>query len=401
MPQSTLAGGLTSEELWGVKLKGLLYRSISFKNFILLFSNGGSKLEKGQAKTSVVIYGLFAVAVIALLIAVYAIVSVPKVVPGTTTTVIYTYTTSPTTPTPTTTQTITPTKIRLSVNTYGMVFAPYILAEEKGWFKEEPLLDVELLYFADWGGTYSSFLVGDADMTDMSLTAAATNIIEGKDIVMFHPTCTYPVRYFALKTSGITSVADMGGKTWGSGAPAWTGTLLFKIVAGKYGITIGDPVIAPVPALYESIKKGEIDAAYLDAVTYAKAWNDPDMVSINLYEEYKKVTGKEYPPAQYMVTRSDFLQKNEEALRAFCRVFEKAVNYLKEHPLEAKAFLQIKMGVDASTAAFYYENYYVWHLGFITQEMKESIMFAWDQLYSVGAFKQPVPDPDSRIVVLK
>jgi NitT/TauT family transport system substrate-binding protein len=356
-------------------------------------------MEKGQAKTSVLIYGLFAVAVIALLVAVYAIVTVPSAAPPATTTIITTVVT--TSPTQTPTQTVTPTKIRMAVNTYGMVFAPYILAEEKGWFKEEPSIDVELLYFADWGGTYASFLVGDADMTDMSLTAAGTNIIEGKDIVMFHPSCTYACKFFALKSSGITSVKDMDGKTWGSGAPSWTGTLLFKLIAGKYGITIGDPVIAPVPALYESIKKGEVDAAYLDATTHAKALFDPDIVSIDLYKEYKAVTGKDYPPAQFIVTTSSFLEKNKEAIKAFCRVFDKAVNYLKEHPTEAKAFLQIKMGVDAQTAAFYYENYYTWYPGFVTEEMKESTIFAWDQLYSVGAFKQPIPNPESHIAVIK
>lgn len=123
------------------------------------------------------------------------------------------------------------------------------------------------------------------------------------------------------------------------------------------GMTIGenvDVVYSSHVEIAQLLSTGIITYA-VDAQPYvtlnSKSVKNYTVIS-KFSDEWKKIQGDEYNmPATCMVTRSEYLNENEELVGSFSQKFSEAIEWTKENPTEAGALANSKLNANAELIA--------------------------------------------------
>jgi NitT/TauT family transport system substrate-binding protein len=170
------------------------------------------------------------------------------------------------------------------------------------------------------------------------LTTMAVARDKGSDMVFFGPFITTPKDgVFVKKDSPITSLDQLKGKKIGSfsGTASATTAILNAVASKTYGIddlnNQAHIVVAPDPALFGLLDKGDIDAALVvDSSTVKADLTGQYRKILDLNDAYQKAFS-ENPIFVGLVTSDEFAKDHCGELKAFTRAQQDAVAYILSH----------------------------------------------------------------------
>jgi putative hydroxymethylpyrimidine transport system substrate-binding protein len=138
--------------------------------------------------------------------------------------------------------------------------APLFVAQEQGFFKEQGL-DVDLIGPADPSDPPKLVAAGKADIAITYQPQYLQQIDQGLPLILIGTLIDKPLNCLTvLKTSSITSVGDLKGKTIGYSAGDMNSTML-KVMLEKNGLSLND--VNPINIHYDltqALLSGKVDA---------------------------------------------------------------------------------------------------------------------------------------------
>ncbi|WP_339650022.1 ABC transporter substrate-binding protein [Halopseudomonas pelagia] len=220
--------------------------------------------------------------------------------------------------------------------------APFLMALEKGYFKDEGL-NVSIDSGSGSAGAVTRLATNAYDMgfADYSALTETTANNPGTNVTgVYMVYNAMPAAVFALKSSGIKEPADLKGKTLG--APVFDGgRKAWPSFARHNGLEVGDVTWQSVePAIRETLlARGQLDGItgfYFTSLLNLEARGvDPDDIVALKYPDY----GVEFY-GNTIVARNDLLESNPEAVKGFLRAFNKALQETIADPDSAIVYVK-------------------------------------------------------------
>ncbi|HWR06413.1 ABC transporter substrate-binding protein [Sporomusa sp.] len=213
---------------------------------------------------------------------------------------------------------------------------PFIIAEEKGYFKEEGL-SVTLKHFKSAMERDSALQSGNLDGAVSDMLAEAFAKAGGFDTVITSLT-TGSYKLVVNKDETATSIQELKGKDVAISKNTIIDYVTDKVVTegGLTSAEINKVVIPQIPARLEMLQNGKIAAATL-----------PDPLATVAVKNGAKVirTSEQLGlnPGVLLFTSKAVSQKEKE-IQAMYRAYSKAVDYLSKEPMENYIDLLIEKG---------------------------------------------------------
>ena len=210
-------------------------------------------------------------------------------------------------------------------------FEPAYIADRMGFFEEQGL-DVTVQPGADAQANFAQALSGDVDIVTTSWTVMATSNAEGVPV-----TAVASNGYISAESkgsgvlvrpdSGISSIADLAGKTIGVQGVRSGSDLAVLLAAEDAGI---DPdsltqVALPFPAMQAALESGQVDAVMaVDPFFSQIAAAGMDNLG-NMQAQFTPDV-----PSTVWATTDNWLAENSETAEKFAAAMEEAVAYYED-----------------------------------------------------------------------
>ncbi|WP_178114843.1 ABC transporter substrate-binding protein [Pseudomonas saliphila] len=220
--------------------------------------------------------------------------------------------------------------------------APFLLARDKGYFEEEGL-NVTIDSGSGSAGAVTrlasnSYDMGFADYSALTETTANNPGTDVTGVYMLYN--AMPAAVFALKKSGISSPADLKGKTLG--APVFDGgRKAWPAFAQANGLEVDAVDWQSVePALRETLlARGQLDGItgfYFTSLLNleSRGVKPEDIVALKYPDHGVEFYGNT------IIARNDLLESNPEAVRGFLRALNRAVKETLADPEAAIAYVK-------------------------------------------------------------
>ena len=226
--------------------------------------------------------------------------------------------------------------IKLNVFTWAG-YAPFILAEEKGFFKDEGV-NVETTWIEGVGERRVAMASGNIDFECATLDIVSLNIVNGVDEVVVLELDRSNGGDGIVATNDIKTVADLKGKTIATrkGDP---GHFLMLYLLHQEGLSEEDVIIQDMDA-------GAAGAAFVaEQVDAAATWEPWISQAVEREDGGILITSAEAPGliVDVLAGRKEFVEANPDATKAILRAWFKALKFKDENPDEAYQILADSM----------------------------------------------------------
>jgi NitT/TauT family transport system substrate-binding protein len=233
-------------------------------------------------------------------------------------------------------QAVTPESVTVFLGfTPDGLYAPAFVADQLGYFEEEKLT----VTIAPGTGSNSAVKVVGAGQAEFGFADALTmthGVAEGAPLKMVAVVLREPpAATVVLKSSGITSIEDLAGKTIGdSPDSAQVGILPCLLEAN--GLTMDDINFLNLgfPAQVPALLSGRVDAIEGYRHFYEA---DPELAAQVAFLPWAEHGLSYY--SEGIFVNSDYLNENPDVVRRFVRAFVKGYKYTLDHPDEAAGLI--------------------------------------------------------------
>ena len=243
-------------------------------------------------------------------------------------------------------------KIRIITSSSGpsTVEAPFHIATEKGWFEEEGI-EIEILYSPGSGAAIQQLAAGNGDVASTTPASVMQANQQGTEISMvMHHTYNQWADMAAPEGSGITSIADLEGKTLGVSELSGGEMPLVRAALSSAGLVEGEDVqIVPAgegdPSTVGALENGTIDA-------FASSKRDIMLLEINGFETpMASITPPEIMalPGDGLAMTSELLEDDPAVAEGFIRAAVKGFTYVMAEPDVSYAWVQENLPEALST----------------------------------------------------
>ncbi|WP_242032008.1 ABC transporter substrate-binding protein [Microcoleus sp. FACHB-672] len=221
-------------------------------------------------------------------------------------------------------------------------FLPVALAQEKGFFAQQGV-KVETFYSEDTMAQMADFGAGNYD--GVTLAMGSIGIVSGKnpDVQIIFATDRSAGADAIVAQSNITSVADLKGKTIGTGLGGF-GELFVATMLEKNGLTTDDVTLINVDGdkIPAQIKSGEIQAG--------QTW-EPYVSQVVKSGGRTLFTSDKTPGLipDVMAFRGIVVRERPEDVRAFARAWFQAVDYWKANLKEGNELIAKVLKISPET----------------------------------------------------
>ena len=222
--------------------------------------------------------------------------------------------------------------IKLNVFTWAG-YAPFILAEEKGFFTDEGV-NVESTWIEDVGERRVAMASGNIDFESATLDIVSLNIVNGVDEVVVLELDRSNGGDGIVATNDIKTVADLKGKTIATRAGD-PGHFLLLYLLHEAGLSEDDVIIQDMDA-------GAAGAAFVAGqVDAAATWEPWISQAVEREDGSVLITSADAPGliVDVLAGRTEFVDNNPEETKAVLRAWFKALKFKDEHPEEAYQIL--------------------------------------------------------------
>lgn len=199
----------------------------------------------------------------------------------------------------------------------------------------------------------------------------------------------------------IDNISELKGKT--VYCPAQNPTFIFKYLCEKNGLEVGKDVIidnsyAQPAELRTAIASGLVDIAVIPEpmVTIAKSANKTLTVSLDLTEEWKKVSETDSLLQGCIVVRTEFAEAHPDEIKKFLADYKESVDFTVKNPEQAAVSIaENKIFENKAVASKAIPNCNICYID--GEEMQKSLDEFFSALYSVAPASIGGKLPDSGI----
>lgn len=243
-------------------------------------------------------------------------------------------------------------KIVVGISSVNVAFLPLYMTIEKGYFKDEGLDIVPVMFNA--GNTNLQALIG-GDVQIMAGAVAETVIgrASGIDVKNFWGICNL-MPFELYSQPKLTSMKDAKGKRFAISRFGSLSDFLTRSSLLHFGIDPKDVTILQIgstPARFAALSSGGVDATIIwfpvteqaKALGYRKLFDLKDM-----YPEW---------PYEAFAARESWLNKERDQVNRFLRAYRKGTRYMRENRAEAIAALRKYVKMDPAEAPAGYDLY--------------------------------------------
>ena len=224
----------------------------------------------------------------------------------------------------------------ITVTHFGAQFygAPYVVAREKGFFKEAGVDITGFLTSTGGGTSVRNTLASDLPYGEVALSAALEAIRAGQPlkIVSGGVESIGDILWIAKPDSPLNGIKDLAGKRVGFSAPGSVTNMLLLMSLRKAGVDAKSVQMVPaggIGANLSAVLTGALDAAFSGEPVWTQ-----ERGKVKPVFWAKDVLGAEMTQTVGVVTE-DFIKGHPEIIRAIIAGRAKGVEYLYAHPEEA------------------------------------------------------------------
>lgn len=194
---------------------------------------------------------------------------------------------------------------------------------------------------------------GEHDMFAFPLTVAAKLYNKGLPVRLTNVN-TWGVTYFITTDPNLTEWSQLKGKTVYVPLQSSPPDALTQFFLNEAGLKAGEDVeivYSTTAEISQMMAAGKIEYATLiePQVTAAKMNNDQVRVAFSFEDEWKKVKGEDsIVPNAGLGTTETFISEKPELVTEFEAAYEESLNWVLEHPADAAALAEEKLGLKAA-----------------------------------------------------
>lgn len=218
--------------------------------------------------------------------------------------------------------------VRIGFPIQSLDATPIILANEKGYFKDQNL-NVSLMHLQSAEGVLA---VGSGEV-DLDVTGASRTfgpIAKGVPIKLLSIGSDMSSHLFVRPDSDIVTLKDLEGKKVSRG-PAGSNVLKFTYILEEEGVDVSEIKFVDIDKLYlptALMDQKVIDAALIDEPAYVSKAKELGAMALPYWyeKEYQKT-----PTGSSVVVNTDFLKDHEDEVIKFYKAIIEAHRYMKEN----------------------------------------------------------------------
>lgn len=232
---------------------------------------------------------------------------------------------------------------RVTVTHWGVLMygAPYAVAIDKGFYKEQGLTIDGVLTSQGGGTTMRNVMASELPYGEVALSAAIAAMKQGINLKIIHTgvRTAGEILWVATPDSGIKSVKDLDGKKVAITAPKSVTDMLLIMVAAKNGIKPQPVVGGGIGGGLTMVEhKGVVAAPVMDPV-----WSKVKAKFTPVF-----MVKDELPPMVQTVgvTTTEYATANKDKLRKLVAARRKGVEFIYAHPEETATIVAKHYNLD-------------------------------------------------------
>jgi len=238
-----------------------------------------------------------------------------------------------------------PSTVRIGYLLGDLHHLPFFVAQDKGFFKDEGI-NVQVVGPFDAGPAEMDALA--ANQLDIGYVGVSPAILAAARKVELSVVAGVNLEGSALAASkNISSISDLKGKKVATPAPGSIQYILMGMLLSGSKMSFGDLELFPgtikPPDMAPALQTGRIDGYLVWEPFVSKSIVDG---SGKVLAESKDIWAGH--PCCVVVTRNDYMAKNDAIVAAVIRAHQKAVKFIESNPADAKAIAQKWTRLDAS-----------------------------------------------------
>lgn len=227
------------------------------------------------------------------------------------------------------------TEVHIAAASVGMTYLPMIVAESKGYFKDEGL-DVTVAAFSGGSKALEALLGGSTDVVAGAYSNTLTMAMKGQKLVTFAAQVNCPAWIFGVakkSQDAIKSAKDLKGKRIGVSAPGSSTHMAVNYILHKAGLKSSDVSIIGVgqaAGAVAAIRSGQIDALIVNdpvATILVEGGDMKAMAEMRTEEGNRRVFGADYPESSLYSTKR-FVDENPNTVQAVTNAIVRAEKWI-------------------------------------------------------------------------
>jgi NitT/TauT family transport system substrate-binding protein len=281
------------------------------------------------------------------------------------------------------------TKINIGLPVPALSLLPTWVADEKGFLKEEGFTEVKILAFRGDADVVQALAAGSVDIDIASLTGLVSTISAGQRFRSFWAGYNMPIFEWYAQPK-YKSIQETKGGRYGISKYGAMTDFLTRYALRRAGLDPEKDVkilqIGTNAQNLAALMANQLDATVL-GIPHAYMAAEKGFVRLMSQKEH---VSPDYP-THVAFGKEDYVAKNPNTLKAFCRATGKAIEWIKSNPDEAAqvASRQLKFnleycrkGVDAFRDGWYADG----------RLPQEGMKVFWSIAVEAGDVKEPWPN---------
>lgn len=260
------------------------------------------------------------------------------------------------------------------------------VAEQKKLFEDQGLT-VELTQFNNGGDLMTAMASGDIDVGYAGITPVMSSIEQGVPVKVVSGAQIEGSAIVAGANSGISSIADLKGKTVATPGEASIQNMLLTYALKENGVSADDVEFTTMKAaqMTDALKAGKIDAMII--------WEPYSSIAVSSGDGKLVANTSEILPGHpccVVVAREDYIDNHAEALQKVLEAHANATDFTNENPEEAAKMLpedivpdeDLQAGVLADTT----------FVSGLDSDYKQKVMDFMNIEVELGLLKEPLTE---------
>lgn len=235
----------------------------------------------------------------------------------------------------------------ITVTHWGVLMygAPYAVAMEKGYYKEQGLDITGVLTSKGGGTTMRNVMAAPMPYGEVALSAAVAAINQGLDVKIIHTgvRTAGEILWVTKPDSPVKTAKDLDGKKVAFTSPKSVTDMLLTMVKDKHGITVDGVSAGGIGGGLTMLEQGGVAAAPVMDPIWARVQNKYRMV-------FAVETELPTMVQTVGVTTSEFAAKNGDKLRKLIEARRKGVDFVYANPEETAKIMTKYYDIDEAVA---------------------------------------------------
>lgn len=281
------------------------------------------------------------------------------------------------------------TKLTIGLPVPAFSLLPTWVADQKGFFKEEGIIEVKILAFRGDADVVQALAAGSVDINAASLTGLITTIDSGQKFKAIWAGYNMPIFEWYAQTK-YKSIAETKGGRYGVSKLGAMTDFLTRYALRKAGLDPAKDVnilqIGPDAQNLAALLSGQLDATIL-SIPFSYMAAEKGLVKLM---SQKEQVSQDYP-THVVYAKEEFATKNPNTIKATLRATGRAIEWIKANPDQAAqlASNQLKFnleycrkGIEAFRDGWFSDG----------RLPREGMKVFWAIAVEAGDVKEPWPD---------